>query len=496
MPFPHKVKRQHGVVAIIFVLALTAVFGFMGIAVDLAQTYEMKTELQNAADAAALSGAKELVGTQAGITAAVAKAKATAQLNRYKYSKPLILEDQNIRFGDHPDTDTWKTFAEAYAQPTGLLFIKVDTGLKAQDIASFMKVVDFMRPAGAKSISLSTFGSAVAGRFALSITPIAACALDPLNKFGKLDHPGPPALPPELTEFGYRRGLAYDILNINPLGAAPNKYLLNPIDIAKNENDNTCNPNNGSTKSVGPFICNGTASLITTLPGYAFVDTGFKSTLDAELNSRFLGNKSCAVPEDTNIHEYIAGNNSTGMPNKWMTPDTTAANQSLKLITSGKNPNTITLPFTGNATGPGDWGVVWSYSRAVQWAATPPAGGYTPYSTADWPSLYPTPVGGPMTAKSTYPSSTALGGNPSPYNQGSASDFFKPGSGSRDRRVINVALANCSTLKSNGKCNTIQILGVGRFFMPVKANTPTNLHLEFAGLIPDSTLTAEIKLYR
>ena len=41
-------------------IAAIALFAFMGIAVDLAYTYSRKTELMNAADAASLSGAKEL----------------------------------------------------------------------------------------------------------------------------------------------------------------------------------------------------------------------------------------------------------------------------------------------------------------------------------------------------------------------------------------------------------------------------------------------------
>src|SRR5437762_13584194 len=53
-------SRQGGAVAVILGIAAVALFAFMGIAVDLAYTYSRKTELQNAADAASLAGAKEL----------------------------------------------------------------------------------------------------------------------------------------------------------------------------------------------------------------------------------------------------------------------------------------------------------------------------------------------------------------------------------------------------------------------------------------------------
>ena len=471
-------KRQTGAVAIIFALALTSVFGFMGLALDLAQTYEMKTELQNASDAAALSGAKELVGTLAGINSAVSKAKATAQSNKFKYAQAVVLEDTNINFGDSPDTLNWQTIGQAQAAPTNLLFIRVNTGLQTQNIVNFMKIAGV-------AAAPSTFGQAVAGRFSLGITPIAVCALE-TTKYGQLPHTG---LPSELKEFGFRRGLAYDVLSINPLGAAANKFLLNPIDIAISSSDNSCNPSNSSATGVRPYICAGTASLITTLPGYVYANTGFSTTLSSELDSRFTSGGSCTVAPDANIKQYPANNTSAagaGNPSNWMTPPGNN-NQGVRLTTGTTN-----VPFTPPSTNASDWGVLWSYNPAVQYAANPPAGGYTPYTTANWPALYPNVTPVPTTQ---YPTTTTFGVPASPYNQ-SSGQFFSSGTGSRDRRILNVALADCTTLQSNGKCSTLKVLGVGRFFMPVKSNLPNNLFLEFAGLIPDSTLTAEIKLYR
>src|SRR5213594_3247330 len=59
---------QRGAVAVILGSTAITLFAFMGIAVDLAYTYSRKTELQNAADAAALSGAKELNQKLSGVT--------------------------------------------------------------------------------------------------------------------------------------------------------------------------------------------------------------------------------------------------------------------------------------------------------------------------------------------------------------------------------------------------------------------------------------------
>lgn len=481
--------------AITFGLMLAVVFGFMGLSLDLAQTYEMKTELQNAADAAALAGAKALNGTLVGINAAVSNAKSAASSNKFKYSTPVTLQDANISFGDDPDTTNWKTVAQAQSSPAGLLFIKVDTGSKTQDIVNFMKVAAVARGDGSTTAP-TTYGSAVAGRFSLGISPIAVCALDPANKYGKVSHSAA-GIPDELSEFGYRRGLTYDLVNLNPLGASANKYLLNPVDIPTGASDNNCNPSNGSTTTALPYICSGTASIITTLPGYVFANTGFQSSLNAEFNSRFLDPKtnkaSCTTPPDANIREYTANKTGQGFPSQWMTP--APANQGVSLVQSGNGQNKITLPFTPPAASASNWGVLWSYSPAVQWAATPPSGGYTPYTTPDWSKLYPSTAAPQVQALPAYPTSTTFSDPPSPYNQSSGSQFFSQGSGSRDRRVLNVALADCSTYQSNGKCSTLKIMGIGRFFMPVQANIPSNLYVEFAGLVPDNELTTDIKLY-
>jgi len=47
--------RQGGAIAIMFALSLVVLFACMGIALDLGRLYVVRTELQNAADAAALA---------------------------------------------------------------------------------------------------------------------------------------------------------------------------------------------------------------------------------------------------------------------------------------------------------------------------------------------------------------------------------------------------------------------------------------------------------
>jgi hypothetical protein len=83
----HIIKRLHsqrGGVAIWFVLCLPVLLGCAALAVDLARLNLIRTELQNAADAAALGGARSLSdagGNPYNWTAAVAMAQTVAQSN-------------------------------------------------------------------------------------------------------------------------------------------------------------------------------------------------------------------------------------------------------------------------------------------------------------------------------------------------------------------------------------------------------------------------------
>lgn len=55
-------RKERGVVAIIVALSMTALVGFVGLALDLGKLYIAKSELQNSADACALAAVRELSG--------------------------------------------------------------------------------------------------------------------------------------------------------------------------------------------------------------------------------------------------------------------------------------------------------------------------------------------------------------------------------------------------------------------------------------------------
>ena len=88
-------------------------------------------------------------------------------------------------------------------------------------------------------------------------------------------------------------------------------------------------------------------------------------------------------------------------------------------------------------------------------------------------------------ASASYPATT-------PYAQASGPNFKAPTGpqkGVRNRRVLNVALLSCPVSGSRAS-----VLGVGRFFMTVPADS-THLYAEFAGLVPEQSLNIQMKLY-
>ena len=75
-------RDQRGVYTVLFALSLPTLIGFIGLSVDMSHYWLVHTELQNAADAAALAGAKDLNGTPNGRVSSAASAKIFAEQNK------------------------------------------------------------------------------------------------------------------------------------------------------------------------------------------------------------------------------------------------------------------------------------------------------------------------------------------------------------------------------------------------------------------------------
>lgn len=468
------VRRQRGALMISFALMLIVILGFIGLALDMAQLYSRKTELQNLADDAALAAASQLNGTLAGVNAAAAQASAIAVQHKFRFNQTVLWDAGALRFSgdaDAADAD-WLTLSQAQAAPAGLLYAKVDT--RQLDASVTTVDLSFMRAVAGVPPSSQVTGRAVAGRSSLRITPLAVCALSPAATALRVN-PGTPAIN-ELVEYGFRRGVGYNLLNLNPNGNTPVYYLLNPVDLpgALGAAGNT------APAVLAPFVCNGSIPLPRLTGMQPTVAPGpVPFPLAAELNSRFdqgLG-VSCSLagaPPDSNIKAYTGGG-----ANWWMsvlpTSPTAKSDTSPLRTVADRAP-----PITGVAAS--DYGVLWSYAQAVQYAAAPP---YATLAASSWNRLYPGSPTAP--AAVSYP----LQG---PYKITGGGTFQAPNPGHLSlpgRRVLNIALLACPV---TGGANVLSsVLAIGQFFMSVPA-TGSSISGEFAGVVSEQGLGGPVEL--
>lgn len=481
-PVPARGQRQRGAVAIMLGLSIFVLFGFMALVIDLGRTYVVRTELQNAADAAALAGAKDLNQKLSGVTKAIDTVKKIGLQNNTKFSfkgsAGITISDDMISVGSCPDDGCMVAASSVTsdAQAAGKTFLKVD--IPSGGLATFFARVP-TTAADTGTPSTSTYGRAVAGRFVNDITPIGVCAI---KDAAEVSRPKGEAMPGtnELAQFGFRRGVSYNVFNLGPLGASSDPYLIDPVDVYPNP----CDPANSSANITAPFICGGASAVLTTTPGTVYGNTGISAgKIEAALNSRFndYGGPSVCIPAqappDTNIRPYGFA---SGVD--WMAPTPTVQTMS--------DPGMPMPPAT--IASADKYGVLWSYSRAVNAVgASPNATPGAAFASTDWVSLYPTPVGAPA-ANANFP------GAGSPYLDPGHSTAPVGNPGLPNRRVLNIAIADCPNVTGSGSCQVIPILGIGRFFMQVPADfsgTPKKLEVEFAGLI-EPVPVADIKLYR
>jgi len=493
--------RQRGAIAVLTGILLIFVFVPLGgLVVDLGHLYIAKAELQNAADAAALAAAKDLNNKADGIDAAIVSGQAVGAKHKYDFTTSLSLQASDFWFATTPD-GPWNTQAQAKAAPAGMTFVKVDTGAKT--MPTFLM--------GAAGIaSTATNGVAVAGRYVTVVTPIGICAADPAHRTAEYTYPSGLK---ELVEFGFRRGVGYNLFELGSLGGATyDPYLINPVDTPP-----SCDASNSSANSTAPFVCNGNSAVITLGSGQVNTNTGMTASIEKALNSRFddfSGGSKCdpvQAPPDINVKEYPY---SPSSPINWQ--DAAPTQQTMSTTgnplapryafpAEGVTPATPVTRLSNVAPTYANYGALWAYGPAVRsdGAATPAAG--APITTAE--ANANTQMYSSGTAfNGSYPTSLGTGFSstdysPAPYNQGSGSPYFQAPThtGTVDRRILNLVLVDCRTPPSgSASCGVMTAVGIGKFFMMRKADLTSgsrHLDVEFEGLI-EPVPDAAVRLYR
>jgi Flp pilus assembly protein TadG len=470
-------RGQRGAVAIMFALIMLFMIGFMGLALDLGRLYNRQVELQSVADAAALGAAARLAGTAQGIDAALAAAAAAATSKKIAYEKQTISwSDGALSFSATPGGG-WVDASAARAAPQNMVYARVDTAALGDINTIDTLLIGFLPRQDLRSATAGAI--AVAGRSTINLTPLAICAMSATPAAARAPNA-------ELVQYGFRRGVAYDLMNLNPAGSTPANFVINPIDAA----GAGAVLANTSASIVGPFVCAGTMPMAGIANGRLAVSQPFPlADLANHLNSRFdqYHGGACnfrSAPPDANVKPllYSAANNWMKVP---------AAAQSARSLVDGGKLMTVAdpVPLPGGNTASA-YGVLWAYAKPVPFGAyvpgqAEPEDGYPSFDKALWPLLYAPGLPEP---KSSYPSVT-------PYMSGSVATHMPPnpghGKGVRQRRVLHVALLDCPVASSA----SATVLAVGRFFMTVPAST-TSLHAEFAGLASGASLGGPVELVK
>ena len=480
-------RAAKGAVAIVFAASLILIMGVFGLALDLTRLFNRQAELQNVADAAAMAAARELNGTAAGLTAAAAKARSAAEALRYQYDSTTVTwSDAALRFGATPNATTWLDLADATLNPRLLRYAKVETGALGADSSSIgMFFIQVVAPA-MQQAQIST--RAIAGRTATNVLPLAICAMSATPAEGRT-HAGPPEVI-ELVEYGFRRGVAYDLMQLNPAGTSPENFIVDPFAIPEQGNVSS----NTTQAVVGPHICTGSVVLPRVLDANIAVTRQFPlAQFYKQLNSRFDtfyakdSGAYCSpdiAPPDTNIKAYPFDKIS------WMT--TVPAGQAARSSTEGGKLGTVAdlVPPASAATTAPMYGPLWSFARAVPFASyqagTPePAAGYAAFASSNWTSLYK--PGQPVPRN--YPASGT------PYAALSGDTYMAPSAqrkGLRNRRILNVPLLACPVSGTTPAAATV--VAIARFFMTVPA-TATQLNAEFGGVVSNQTIGGNVELY-
>jgi Flp pilus assembly protein TadG len=461
-------RSEDGAIAIMTPFVLIVMLAMFGMALDLSRSYNRKTELQSLADAVALAAASTLDGTPAGIDRAITAAGQTSGYNYLYNTTPISWSSAALTFGTDANGGSggWVDGATAKANASKIFFARVDTS--ALDPVHG-EVDNFLMPILSSALATTNVAaSAVAGRDSLNVLPLAICA--------NSNTPASSLPSGELVEFGFRRGVSYNLMNLNPGGSTPENFLVNPI----------APPGTVGTTMmtrmdvVAPFVCTGRMAIPTLGGGDITVERGFPiSSLYVHLNSRFgtytTPCQASTAPADPSVKSFDL-NNVPWMKNK---PDGLSANSlpaPNPLLTVAEQPATATQTA---------YGPLWSYAKAAKYSSyvanggVEPAAGYSTFSTSDWSTLYN--PGKPVAQ--SYPSTT-------PYLANGGGTPYKP---YRNTRVLNIPLLRCPV--TAGASATATVVGIAKFFMTVPASASA-LYAEFAGMNTETALGGNARLYR
>jgi hypothetical protein len=479
---PALAHRQRGVILIMYALVLTLILGFTGLVVDLGVVYLRRAQLQAAADSIAIGAALKLNGTAAGIDDVVMEAQSNAGATPALSAVRSQVADA-LRFSadPHAGEDGWVTVGGAKAAPAAMRYVRVDTGTLPAAVRQVQPLLMGMF-GGTGPFDMPYV--AIAGRRTLNVTPLAICARnnDPNHR---RDTIGTRTIISERVPYGFRVGVTYNLLNLNPNGMAPVFYYVDP-----QTPPGVSDPGARMTDAImAPYMCSGTLAYPRIGTGNLNVSRRVAFGLAKQLNSRFNEFEAdesvathctrTAAPPDTNIKSYVDNGVS------WNPVKTTSKSAAPAQVGAGLATVADLSPaaLTAQPPAPGAYGTRWSFR-------SPRTMENVKIADTAWNSLYPSI---PAAAKPTSWPADA------PYFRQNAATYFtapSPATPARlGRRLLYIPLLQCG---GNPDVTTATVLAYGRFFMVAPA-TSGEIPGEFAGVVSladEGSLAGEVELFR
>jgi Flp pilus assembly protein TadG len=119
-------RGERGIALVIMSIGLSAMLLAVGLGIDISHFYMVKTELQHAADGAALAGASALNSSAAGVRAGASRAAVVMNKCEFNHAD-VTVPTANVTFGINQDDSNYMSQASAEASASNVRFVRVTT---------------------------------------------------------------------------------------------------------------------------------------------------------------------------------------------------------------------------------------------------------------------------------------------------------------------------------------------------------------------------------
>lgn len=293
-------RQQRGITLAIAALTFTVFLMAAGMAIDISHFYLAGSELQNAADAAALAGASALNSTTAGVVQAVDNA--VTSMNKFEFDHVSVtINRENVRFGvnlSDLNGSSGLTETQAKASPSSVRFVKVTLPPKSVNV--------FLAKFALNTDTVNLTRTAVAGQSeagaAGDVTPNEVCNIyrfllveGSRSSDGSLDRVDSTCG----SSYQYTPGCTYNVHMTPPCDSALSYYQI-ISHIASNEGTNQ---NQIMANRVAECFWNGRSVSLNPHPGNMTIVRALRAMFATYSNSNGINDD--LYPSDTNIKENI-----------------------------------------------------------------------------------------------------------------------------------------------------------------------------------------------